>query len=169
MVNNEIQVEPSSEEDYRSMYKFLKHEKIQIHTYELKTEKTLKIVLQRLPQELTEDEIMNDLYERLYPVNKVSHMKNRNAPMPLVLMEISGEYKSIYNTQHTQHCWGQVIKARPYRNQSAVVQCHRCQLFGHIQRNFFSKFKCMKNTPSTSAINQKQHLQNVPTAEAKIY
>lgn len=42
MVNNGIQIEPSSEHDYRNMYEILKNEKIEFHTFELKTKNSTR-------------------------------------------------------------------------------------------------------------------------------
>lgn len=141
MVQTGVQVEPATEDDYRSLYRFLKEEKTEFHTFELKSEKPLKIVLRGLLQEITEKEISEDLHDRHYPVTKVSRMKNRNGPMPLVVVEIAREYKSIYNISQ---CCGLAVEVTSYKNKTDIIQCHRCQLFGHVQRNCFAQFKCMK-------------------------
>lgn len=73
--------------------------------------------------------------------NRIVKMKKNGAPIPLVLLEISREYKSIYSLTK---CCGLVMEAEPLRTRTDIVQCHRFQLFGHMQRNCHIQHKCMK-------------------------
>lgn len=86
MVKQGVHIEPN-EEDYRSLY-----------TYQLKSEKRLKIVLRGVLTEISEQEVSENLHEQGYPVTKVKRMKGRNRQdIPLVLLELDKEYKLIYN------------------------------------------------------------------------
>lgn len=68
-------------------------------------------------------------------------MKLRAADAAMVLTEIIKEYKSVYDIKHL--C-GLAVEVEPLNKQKKVVQCHRCQLYGHIQKNCNAEFKCMK-------------------------
>lgn len=142
VISTGIQVEPSTEEDYRKLSKLLKEQGTQYYTYQLKSEKKLKIVLRGVPQDITDEEIIEDLKEQDYPIDKTTRMKGKNGlPAPLVLVEISRDYKSIFNL--TEVC-GLAIKVESLRTRTEIVQCHKCQLFGHTQANCNIDYRCMK-------------------------
>lgn len=80
--------------------------------------------------EVTDDEIIEDLATHGYPISKVTRMKGKESKLaPLVLVEIDREYNTIYN--NLKQCLGLSIQAE----RQEVVQCHRRQLFGHVQKN----------------------------------
>ncbi|GJQ87961.1 hypothetical protein Trydic_g12891 [Trypoxylus dichotomus] len=65
-----IQAEPATEEDYGKLSKMLKKEGIQIYTFQLKSEKKLKVIHQGITQDITDDEIKDDLQQQDYSVQK---------------------------------------------------------------------------------------------------
>lgn len=137
-----IRVFPSTENDYRRMYKFLDEQNIFFHTYGLKSEKNLKVVLRGVIQEASEQDIIEDLNDQGYPVLKFSRMLGKDRkPAPLVLIELNKDYKSIYDLKFV--C-GLSIVAEPLKIKDSIIQCHRCQLFGHSQKNCHAEFKCLK-------------------------
>lgn len=142
-VHNGIKIEPSSVEDYRAMITLLREKmKVQFHFYELNSEKQLKVVLRGVIQELSDEEITNNLHQQGYPISKISRMLGKNKqPAPMVLIEIDREYKSIYNLTH---CCGLTITAEPLKAKTGLIQCHRCQMFGHAQKNCNADYKCLK-------------------------
>lgn len=141
LTQNGVQVEPSTEDDYRNLYKLLKNKEIQFHTFELSSEKPLKVVIRGIMTEITKDDIKTDLESQRYPAQKITRMQGRYGPTPLILMEVPKEYKSIYDLQH---CCGLNVEVKPYELKKEVIQCHRCQLFGHVQRNCHAEYRCMK-------------------------
>lgn len=142
LIQTGIQVDPATEDDYRKLSKVLKDEQVQFYTYQLRSEKKLKVVLRGITQEISEEMIKEDLRERDYPIEKIVRMKGKNGlPAPLVLIEINRDYKSIYNITE---CCGLDIKVEPLRTRNAVIQCHKCQMFGHTQLNCNINHRCMK-------------------------
>ncbi|GJQ84759.1 hypothetical protein Trydic_g21160 [Trypoxylus dichotomus] len=142
LINTGIQVEPATEEDYRKLSKLLKDQKTQFYTYQLKSEKKLKVVLRGITQDITDDEIKQDLQAQDYPVEKITRMKGKQGkPSPLVLVEIDRLYKSIYNITD---CCGLAVKVEALRIRNLIVQCHKCQMFGHTQSSCNINYKCMK-------------------------
>ncbi|GJQ71967.1 hypothetical protein Trydic_g3075 [Trypoxylus dichotomus] len=88
LIQTGIQVELATKDDYRKLSKMLKEEGIQFYTFQLKSEKNLKVILRGITQDITEEEIKDDLQQQDYPVEKISRMKRRNGqPTPLVLIE----------------------------------------------------------------------------------
>ncbi|GJQ66192.1 hypothetical protein Trydic_g4251 [Trypoxylus dichotomus] len=144
VIQTGIEVEPATEDDYRKLSKMLKEEGIQFYTFQLKSEKKLKVVLRGITQDITDDEIKDDLQQQDYSVEKISRMK-----APLVLIEVSREYKSIYNIAN---CCGLAIEVEPER--SEIVQYHKSQMFGHPQSNCNINYKCMKCYEGDSFMHQ---------------
>lgn len=92
--------------------------------------------------ETTTEEIKDDLNVKGYPTERVSRMNGKSGkPAPLVLVELKREYKSIYDISY---CCGLAITVEPLKTKSDIIQCHKCQLFGHVQRNCNIDYKCMK-------------------------
>lgn len=141
LIQTGIQIEPTTEDDYRRIYKTLKDYNTQFYTYQLRSEQTLKVVLRGVIQEITEDEIRDDLTLNGFPVTKVTRMNGRRGPAPLVLIEIPREYSSIY--QITKVC-NLTVTTETLNNRTGIVQCHRCQLFGHVQKHCYSEYRCLK-------------------------
>lgn len=142
LVATGIQIDPATEEDYRKLNKLFEREKLQYYTYQLRSEKNLKIVLRGIPQEFTEEDVRKDLEKRGYPVEKTVRMNGKDGkPAPLVLIEIKRMYKSIYDLKE---CCELAVTAEPLKIRDGVIQCHKCQMFGHAQKNCHIDFKCMK-------------------------
>lgn len=142
LVSTGIQIDPSTEEDYRKLIKILDNNNLEFYTYQLRSEKLLKVVLRGVMQESTEQEIREDLLHQGYPVSKIIRMKGRDGlPAPMILVEIAREYKSIYNLSS---CCGLAVSTESLRSRSGIIQCHKCQSFGHSQLNCHIKYKCMK-------------------------
>lgn len=142
MVQSGIQIEPQTETDYRDLYTLLKNDNVPFYTYQLKSEKTIKAVLRGVILEITPEEVKQELEEKgQYTVLKVSRMNGRNGPAPLVLVEVDRQYKSIFNLRTICNL---SITVEPLKKSRGIVQCHRCQLFGHVQRNCNSEYRCMK-------------------------
>lgn len=142
MTATAVQINPATSDDYRKLKNVLQNEKIQFYTFELPSEKKLKVVLRGVITELTEEEVKTDLEEQGYPASKVIRMKGkRGTAIPLVIVEIDRQYKSIFNTTD---CCGLAVTVESLRVRSGITQCHKCQLFGHVQKNCFMQYRCMK-------------------------
>lgn len=56
-----VRVQPATSNDYRAMYKYLVETNVQFHTYDLNSEKPLKIVIHGIFQQINEEDIEKDL------------------------------------------------------------------------------------------------------------
>jgi hypothetical protein len=93
----------------------MKARNYEFHTHQLKEEKNLKIVIKGIPTEITEVELEEELKEEGYPTANIKRMNGRRGtPIQMVPIEIERKYKSLYDNKKL---------------------CHRCQLFGRIQKN----------------------------------
>lgn len=142
MTATSIQIDPATAEDYRNLKKVLQSENIQFFTFDLPSEKKLKVVIRGVITQLSEEEIKKDLEEQGYPATRVIRMKGRQGTViPLVLVEIDKQFKTIYDIRN---CCGLAVKIESLRLRNNIIQCHRCQLFGHTQKNCNVQYQCMK-------------------------
>lgn len=66
------------------MNKFLMNNWIQFHTFELLSEKPLK----GIPQEISEEDVKENLGQQSYPALKITRLKGRRGLQPLLLIDI---------------------------------------------------------------------------------
>lgn len=98
-------------------------------------------MIKGIPSEIKEEEVAADLDSQNYHAIKVTRMNNRRGKANMMLVEIAKDYKSIYDIKT---CCYLTVEIEPLRKRTTIVQCHRCQLFGHIQRNCNADYRCMK-------------------------
>lgn len=106
----------------QKLHKMLQNEEAQFHTFK---------VLRGMPMEIKNVEIEEDLKEKNYPTTKVTRMQGRDRSYPQVLVEIKNESKSIYNPTN---CYGLKVEVKAFRRKPNIVQCHRCQWYGRVQK-----------------------------------
>lgn len=95
-----IAVQTANEEEYRTLFKTLEALKISFHTYQLRSEKTLKIVMRGMIQDIPVEKIQEDLMNQNYEVIKITRLHGKdNKPAPLVMIDLDKKYKSIYELQ----------------------------------------------------------------------
>lgn len=137
-----IQINSASETDHRNLIKFLEDKHLQFFTYQLKSERNLKIVIRGIDLHISMEEVAADLDTQGYPILKATRMKGKgNVPIPLVLIEIERKYNSIHELKN---CCSLNVTTEPLRLRTDIIQCHKCQRFGHIQRNCRMNYRCMK-------------------------
>lgn len=138
-----IRIMPSSIDDHRSMTKLFDKENIEYHTYRLPDEKSLMIVIRGVPVEVEPKDVEEDLIDQGFSPIKITRMTNRRtkAPMPLVLVQLPRSEKRIYDVETIA---GMVIQVETLRASPEIVQCFRCQKYGHGQAHCKDSIKCVK-------------------------
>lgn len=127
MVKNGVEIEPETEDDYRRMHRELLNGKVEFHIFELKSEKTLKVVLRGIIHEINED-VAEDLKEKGYPTKWIVRMKGKAWPTTIELVELDKDYKSIYNLKV---CCGLAITFEPLRVSTDIgYRCYWVMMAG---------------------------------------
>ncbi|KYB24901.1 hypothetical protein TcasGA2_TC034922, partial [Tribolium castaneum] len=137
-----IKITPQTVTDYSLVIKYFDNANIQYHSYQLKQDKTLKVVLKGIPTSIKTDDIEAELNDLGYEIMKISRMTNRhNEEIAMVLTELERKFTSIYSLEVCCHL---TIKVEVLRKKSYNGQCHRCQMYGHSQPGCKADFKCLK-------------------------
>lgn len=75
-----------TKEDFKLLRGALEKNNIAYHTFSLKEERNLKVVLRGVPETLTEEEIKEDLTHQGFQFQSVKRLKNKQKIFPLVLV-----------------------------------------------------------------------------------
>ncbi|XP_052746506.1 uncharacterized protein LOC128199707 [Bicyclus anynana] len=161
-----IRAECESSGDHRRLTALLRSNSIGYHTYALSDERVLRVVVRGLPKELDTELIKADLLKQDLPVQEVHRMYRSRSKEPLdlclVILELSPEGKRIYNLKAICHLSG--LSFEKPNNRGRIGQCHRCQTYGHSQRNCFARPRCVKCLGDHGTIDcpRKERIAEVP-------
>ncbi|GJQ86964.1 hypothetical protein Trydic_g20270, partial [Trypoxylus dichotomus] len=171
-----IRIQPTTADDYRQLVQAVTALNMQFHSYQLTEDKPLKIVLRGVPEDITEEEISRDLARQGIQTLECKRMLVGQArrPIPLVFVQLtkSDEAKGIFKITHV--CGINISVESKQAKKGQVTQCHRCQLYGHGQRNCHAAAVCVKcagphqtaecsksrDTPARCALCQGPHTAN---------
>lgn len=108
-----------------------------LYSYQLKEEKPFRVVIRNIHNSVQPEEIKEALLQEGYKTRNVVNIKNWRTKEPLPLffndLEPTKNVKKIYELEYLLYT---KIKVEPPRLRKEVVQCMRCQQFGH------TKFYC---------------------------
>lgn len=131
---NSLKIQTTDPNAYRALVRYLKSEKAEYHTYQLKEDKPLRIIIRNLhpstPLNLIKDELEVRLYE-VRQVTNVLHKVNKN-PLPLFFVDLEPTPKSyeIFKMSSLLHC---KIKIEEPHKPKTISQCFNCQQYGHTR------------------------------------
>lgn len=128
--------------EYKKYLEQMDKDEIDYHTYSLKTEKHHSFIIRGLDKTVESDDVKTALVEKLgEKIINVFKMKNTNG-LFMVVTQSSLKVHQLNNIMryvcHTRVTWERQIK------KNRIVQCHRCQQWGHATSNCRCTPKCVK-------------------------
>lgn len=145
---------------------FLKTEKAEFHTFQLKEDKLLQVVFYNLHPFTSLDLIKEVLIEvRLFEIKQVTnvlHKVNKNR-LPLFFMDLVSTSKSKEIFQLSFFCTLKLKYKSQYKSKT-TSQCFKCQQYGHIRAYCGYQLRCVHcrgDHHSTDYPNSCDSLQNV--------
>jgi hypothetical protein len=131
---NSLKIQTSDPNAYRALEQYLKSEKSEYHTYQLKEEKPLRIVIRNLHPSTPLSLIKEELEVRLYEVRQVTnvlHKVNKN-PLPLFFIDLerTPKFNEIFKMSSLLHC--KIKIEEPYKPKT-ISQCFNCQQYGYTR------------------------------------
>ena len=143
--NNHVKVLPTHPDAYRKLTKLLKTLNAKFHTYQLKQERPFRVVLHNIHHSVDLDDLKYELQNLGHEVINISNIKHRISKNPLSLFFIDlkqkGNNKEIYNVNRLINS---IVKFEPPLVKKEIVQCKRCQRYGHTQKYCNHNFRCVK-------------------------
>lgn len=141
----DTKIAPDSSDSYREIIKYLSEVNAQFHTYQLKEERALRVVIRGLHHTTPIDEIKEELNDLGFKVKNASNVLRQHDKIPLPLFFVDIEQSSlapkIYNITKLYHT--RVTIEKPYTKRE-IVQCHSCQRFGHTKTYCHQTPRCVK-------------------------
>ena len=130
----QIEIQTNAPEIYRKVIKALKEKSAIYHTYQLKAERSYKIVITGLRPKINTKKLSDELAKIGHQTRSINHITryDMKEPLPLFLIELeprtnnkeSYEIETILNT---------IVTVEPPRYKKDIPQCMRCQQYGHAK------------------------------------
>lgn len=184
--HRDTKIVPNCSDTYREIIKYLQETKAQHHTYQLKEERSLRVVIRNLHHTTPTEAITEELTELGFEVKNVTNVTSTRGsidgrtqkPLPLFFVDLTptSNMSEIYKLQTLYHCRIRVEKPHPSRD---VLQCHRCQEYGHSKTRCGYTPRCVKcgqahasaectkprSTPAVCALCHQSHPANYKGCE----
>ncbi|KAE9523769.1 hypothetical protein AGLY_015829 [Aphis glycines] len=142
---NGIKLSTETAESYRSIIRFLKENKADFHTYQLKQEKAYRVVLRNLHHTTPINVIKNELESLGHTARNITNVLQRTTKMPLPIFFIDLEpalnNKDIFKIEFIHYT---KIKVEEPRFNNQTIQCLRFQGFGHTKSYCYHPPKCVR-------------------------
>lgn len=144
-INNKVKILPTNPDAYRRLTRLLKSSNANFHTYQLKQERPFRVVLRNIHHSADIDELKFELQKLGHEVINVSNIRHRISKDPLSLFFIDIKQKpnnkEIYNISRLMNS---IVKFEPPLVKKEIMQCKRCQRYGHTQKYCNHTFRCVK-------------------------
>jgi hypothetical protein len=137
--------------DFLRVKSHLETSNLSYFTFYPKSEMPIKAVIRHLSVNTPAEDICDGLVSLGFDVVSVKQMtttrrssteepKVTNLPRFLVTLPQTAKSQEIFHLPRLCHI---AIKMETYRHQSALTQCHNCQLFGHVWANCKQPPRCL--------------------------
>ncbi|KAL4111813.1 hypothetical protein QTP88_015698 [Uroleucon formosanum] len=130
---------------YKTLVRFLREEKAEFHTYQLKEDKPTRVVIRNLHTTTPLELIKSELEQRLFEVRQVSavlHKVNKN-PLPLFFVDLEPTSQSNDIFQLTSLLHTKIKVEEPYKPK-IISQCTNCQVYGHTKSYCDYPARCVR-------------------------
>ncbi|GFX32590.1 nucleic-acid-binding protein from transposon X-element [Trichonephila clavipes] len=142
-----LRITVQSEEEYRKLATYSRHEQIAFKSFMLKSERPLKLILRGLPTSTELETVKKEIESEGFKIHKISRLTKfqSKSPMPLIYIQLINDLNadSIYNYVDM---FVTRVAFEPYdgsRNRRPN-QCWRCQGFFHSSEVSHLPMKCLK-------------------------
>lgn len=143
--NNQVKICPTSSDAYRKLVQKFKDIKICFHSYQFKKDKAYRVVLKNMHYSTELNEIKESIEEFGHTVRNISNVKHFKTKNPLSMffidLEPSSNNKEIFDIQFLLNA---KIEFEPPYKRKEIVQCKKCQSYGHTQSYCYHPYRCVK-------------------------
>lgn len=145
--NNQMKVNATTPDDYRTMVKTIKKTELEWHTYESKQTRPIRVVLRGLHVSCDVESIKVELKNKGYKIIEVQQRLKKTKdgllklPLFTLIFECDEDVKKIYEISNL--CYMKV-KVEALRTTNLIPQCKNCQRYGHTKSFCKRKTICVK-------------------------
>lgn len=162
-------------ESYRKIVHYFDDSKVSYHTFQLKQERAFRVVLKGIHHTTPIPDIKAMLLSLGHQVRSVRNIISRvtKQPLPMFFVDVDPKEnnKDIFNIRSFDNAIIQVEAPKKYDD---IVQCYRCQDYGHTKSYCKKNFRCVKcgqghpstectkktDAPPNCALCQNKHTAN---------
>lgn len=145
MKDNQIRLMIKNSDSFRKTVKYLELKNISFHTYQLKQERAYRVVIKGIHHSTLLTDIKAELILLGYQVRDVVNVKSRITKQPLSMffvdLEPHPDNKNIFNIKYIGNA---IVSIEAPKKTDDLVQCYRCQQFGHTKSYCRKPFRCVK-------------------------
>jgi hypothetical protein len=138
--NNTVIIYPDKPETYRRPISHLREKRLSF----IPTG-AYRIVIRDIHPSVSTQEITDELDSKGHKVRNIINVKHRvsKEPLPLFFVDLEPNEKNneIYNLQFL---YNTKIKVEPPRKKRRIIQCTRCQDYGHSKLHYSKPYYCVK-------------------------
>ncbi|KAI4475989.1 hypothetical protein M0802_014962 [Mischocyttarus mexicanus] len=162
--NNQVRVLPADADSYRIITKTLKSLNACFHTYQLKEERSFRVVLRNIHHYVDLNDLKGELMELGHEIVNISNIHHRATQNPLSMFFIDLKPKlnnnMVYNINKLNST---IVEIRPPRKKKEITQCKRCQRYGHTRKYCNRNFQCVKCSGQHSTADCRKSINTPPT------
>lgn len=143
--NNQVKICLTSSDAYRKLVHKFKDMKICFHSYQFKKDKAYRVVLKNMHYSTELNDITESIEEfghKVRNISNVKHFKTKN-PLPMFFIDLEPSYnnKEIFDIQFLLNA--KIAFEPPYKRKE-IVQCKKCQSYGHTKSYCHHPYRCVK-------------------------
>ncbi|KAL4096494.1 hypothetical protein QTP88_021439 [Uroleucon formosanum] len=142
---NRLKIQTANPESYRVLIRYLKENEAEYHTYQLREDKPLRVVIRHIHPSTPTDLIKSELETRLFEVRQVINVLHKitKSPLPLFFVDLestahSNEIYQLSSLLHTK------IKVEEPFKPKVISQCTNCQEYGHTKTYCGYHSRCVR-------------------------
>jgi len=144
--NNSTRIKATTIDDYKLIISKLKDSGLLGHTFTPKSELPFRIVIRGIHPSISTKDIEEELTQAGHKIRgKIVAAKHRihhtSLPIHFVSLKRAPNNAEIYQLHSVCHC---SVRIEAPRKNTNIVQCQRCQLYGHTKSNCFRLPMCVK-------------------------
>lgn len=143
--DGQIRLSVKTVESYRKVIKHFDTEKIKYHTFQVKNERAFRVVIKGLHHSTSLSDIKAMLLSLGHQVRSVRNVVSRVTKMPLPMFFVDLDPSENNNDIFNIHSFDRaIIQVEAPKKFDDIVQCFRCQDYGHTKSYCRKEFRCVK-------------------------
>lgn len=143
--HDQVKIQAKTPENYSIIIKALTDKNTEFHTYQLKEERSFRVILRNVHHSTDIDEIKQEIEQHGHIVSNICNMRQRitKYPLPMFYVELKQQEnnKDIYNIEYLLNS---KIKFEPPHKKKEIPQCTNCQRYGHTKGFCHRSSRCVK-------------------------
>jgi len=141
-LGEQIKIQFVKIKDFQDFKKYAIDNKFTFHTYSLPNEKTITVTLKGLPN-IPNLQIQEELALHGINVNTCIKINAENSLYATFKININAEH-TLTHLRKIKYLYHSKVYWDKYINSKKILQCYRCQAFGHTSANCFKNPRCVK-------------------------